>query len=341
MKQQIRTLFFALTVGLLLSCDSSQIVKQPSVSGSISQSGSVAATENLYGRRRQRAQPSFEDRTQEIVGHAERLIETNQKEGATLDQRWYGLKYFGKHQELVFNAEKVMFFGGLENDVRHQLSDQYTSMDPLEDNQDSGDIRIYIGKRKKGNFDFIVIGQNGKEVALKTIIRLLYLAKFVDHNTRQKYRDKLTFFKNDLQVLMSSVSARQEFIGFFYKYGISNPDAVMIGFRGDIRPLMKEEGISDPDSYTDESLRVNSYANANGKKVLLVSIDKNRIFASRSGELIEAIFAISAGTPPSITLLGAGGAIDAPELVGKIVAPISVMNGESFPAPEVKAFSFI
>ena len=103
----------------------------------------------------------------------------------------------------------------------------------------------------------------------------------------------------------------------------------MIGFRGDIRSLMKEEGISDPESYTDESLRVNWYPDANGKKVLLVSIDKNRIFASRSGALIEAIFTISASTPPSITLLGAGGAIDARELVGKIVTPVTVMNGYS------------
>jgi hypothetical protein len=71
----------------------------------------------------------------------------------------------------------------------------------------------------------------------------------------------------------------------------------MIGFRGDIRSLLKDDGVSDPESYTDESLRVNWYPDANGKKVLLVSIDKNRIFASRSGELIEAIFAISASAP--------------------------------------------
>jgi hypothetical protein len=112
----------------------------------------------------------------------------------------------------------------------------------------------------------------------------------------------------------------------------------MIGFRGDIRSLLKEEGISDPASYTDESLRVNWYPDANGKKVLLVSIDKNRIFASRSGELIEAIFAISASAPTrlSITLLGIGGAIDAPELVGQIVTPITVMSGDSYRASRDK-----
>jgi hypothetical protein len=116
-----------------------------------------------------------------------------------------------------------MFFGGLENDVRNQLGDQYISMDPLEDNQDSGDIRLYIGKRKQSSYDFIVIGQNGKEVALTTIILLIYVAKFVDEETRQKYRDKLDSFKNSLKVLMSSVTARQEYIAFFNKHRIKQP----------------------------------------------------------------------------------------------------------------------
>jgi len=331
MTQRLGTLFLALALGLLPSCNSSRIVKQADVSGSADQSRrpNEAATDNLYASHR--TQASFEDQTQEILGHAKTLIETNQKEGAVLDQRWYGLKYFGKHEDLIFNAVNVMFFGGLENDVRNQLLDQYRSLDPVEDNQDSGDIRLYTGKRKDGNFDFIVIGQNGKEVALKTIIRLLYLAKFVDAETRQKYRQKIESFDKSLKVLMSSVSAKQEYIAFFTKHGITNPDAVMIGFRGDIRSLLKDDGVSDPESYTDESLRVNWYPDANGKKVLLVSIDKNRIFASRSGELIQAILEISS-TPPSVTFLGAAGAIDAPEMVGKIVAPTSVMDGDSFPA---------
>jgi hypothetical protein len=314
MKQPMKTLFSILTSILLLSCSSSPIAGQPSVSESIA------------------ARARFEDRTQEVVAHAARLIEKNQKEGAVLDQRWYGLKYFGKHQELIFNAAKVIFLGGRENDVRQQLSDQYTSIEPAEDKQDSGDIQLFIGKRKRGDYDFIVIGQNGREVALKTVIRLLYLAVFVDEQTRQKYRDKLESYTESLQVLLSSVSARQEYIAFFNKHGIDNPDAVMIGFRGDIRSLLSDEGIRDPESYTDESLRVNLYRDANGKKVLLVSIDLNRIFASRAGELIEAILALSASTgiPPSITLLGSGGAIDAPEMVGQIVTPTSVMNGGSF-----------
>lgn len=299
---------------------------------------SVEEKANEILHRKTGTRVSFEDRTRELVAHAERLIKNNQEEGAVLDQRWYGLKYFGKHQELIFNAANVMFFGGLENDVRNQLDDQYTSIDPLEDNQDSGDIRMYIGKRKEGTFDFIVIGQKGKEVALKTIIRLIYVTKFVDEETREKYRDKLDFFKNSLKVLMSSVTARQEYIAFFNKHRISNPDAVMIGFRGDIRSLLKDDGVRDPESYTDESLRVNWYPDANGRKVLLVSIDKNRIFASRSGELIEAILATSAsaGNAPSITFLGSGGAIDRPEMVGTIVTPISVMNGDAFLASRDK-----
>ena len=100
---------------------------------------------------RGRYRVSFEDRTRELVDHAERLIKNNQEEGAVLDQRWYGLKYFGKHQDLIFNAAKVTFFGGLEDDVRNQVGDQYTSIDPVEENQDSGDIRLFIGKRKEGN----------------------------------------------------------------------------------------------------------------------------------------------------------------------------------------------
>ena len=325
-------LLFALALGLLFSCNFSQIIKQADVSRSADQSRrpSEAATDNLYTSRG--AQASFEDQTQEIVRHAETLIETNQKEGAVLDQRWYGLQYFGKHEDLIFNAANVMFFGGLENDVRNQLLDQYRSLDPVEENQDSGDIRLYTGKRKDGNFDFIVIGQNGKEVALKTVIRLLYLTKFVDAETRQKYREKIESFDKSLKVLMSSVSAKQEYIAFFTKHGITNPDAVMIGFRDDVRSLLKEDGLSDPESYTDESLRVNWYTDANGKKVLLVSIDKNRIFASRSGELVKAIFAISGNHPPSIVFLGIAGAIDAPEMVGRIVTPTSVMSGDSYAA---------
>ena len=42
-----------------------------------------------------------------------------------------------------------------------------------------------------------------------------------------------------------------------------------------------------------------------------------------------------------VTFLVSAGAIDAPELVGKIVAPTSVTNGDPFTAPEAMALSFI
>jgi hypothetical protein len=50
---------------------------------------------------------------------------------AYYDQRWYGLKYFGKRQDLVLGAEQIRFFGGLEADVRNHLRDRYTSIEPV------------------------------------------------------------------------------------------------------------------------------------------------------------------------------------------------------------------
>jgi hypothetical protein len=316
MKRSAATLFCALTVILSLSCNPWQ-----------------AAT-RLAGNREPRV--SFHDRTEEVVSHAARLIENNQFEGAALNQRWYGLKYFGKHLELILGADKIIFFGGLERDVRTHLASRYASLDPVEENQDSGDVRLFTGKRPGARYDFVVIGQNGREVALKTIIRLLYLAVFTDDKTRAKFAPTVDSEKRSIQVFMSSVTPRQEYIAFFKKHGLDSPDAVMIGFSGDIRSLLNEEGISDPESHTDESLKVNWYPDASGKKVLLVSIDKNRIFASRSGDLIEAIFAISDAVPPSITFLGSAGAIDAPDRVGQLVTPMIVMDSSSDPASRQK-----
>jgi len=337
MKFRVAAFFSALAVILSLSCSFLDVGRRPSDSGRATSDRSDypagdRAKEIFNGDQERRA--SFRDRTEEVVRDAEILIEDNQEQGAVLDQHWYGLKYFGKHRELILGAEKIKFFGGLEKVVRKQLEDQYARIDPVEENQDPGDIRLFVGAGENSRYDFIVIGQNGREVALKTIIRLLYLARFVDGQTRQKYREKLESFNKSLQVLMSSISPREEFIAFFNKHRISNPDAVLIGFRGDIRSLISEDGgISDPESYADESLRVNWYPDANGKKVLLVSIDKNRIFASRSGEVIEAIFAVSdSRSPPSITFLGTAGAIDAREMVGRIVAPVSGINNGSLRA---------
>ena len=195
-----------------------------------------------------------------------------------------------------------------------------------------GEIRLFSAKHAPAQHDLIIIGQNGREVALKTIIRLIYLAGFTDPERQRKYRDKLHSFKKSLKVFMSSRSARQEFVDFFAKHGVSSPDTVMIGFIGDTRSLLKAEGIHDPELYSDESLRINWFKNANGRKVLLVSIDHNRIYASRSGELIEAILAISGTSPPTIVFLGSAGAIEDPTIVGRIVTPTMVMNGDPFPA---------
>jgi hypothetical protein len=176
----------------------------------------------------------------------------------------------------------VIFFGGLEYDVRKQVADRYVSMDPAEENQDSGNIRLYTGKLSDRTYEF----------------------------------------KKSLQVFLSFRNPREEFIAFFKKHCIDNPNVVMIGFRGDIRPLLRNQGISNPQSYMDESLRVNWYPNAAGRRLLLVSVDQNRIFASRSGALIEAI----SSRPPAIVFLGAAGAIDARGMVGKIVVLVSVMR---------------
>ena len=348
MKRDARTLFSALILILSISCTPWEAVKQSGHPATIH--GSFASEKNwTHGYQtthehkpneiasgEHSARVTFRDHTQEILGHAHRLIEKNEKEGAVLDQRWYTLKRFGKHQDLIFNAAKVIFYGGREDDLQMQLEKQYNSVVPVEDDQEPGEIRLFRGQRRDGPYDFIIIGQNGKEVALKTIIRLLYLTKFVDEKTKQRYGEKLKSFNKSLQIFMSSVSAREEFIAFFKKHGISNPDAVMIGFSGDTRSVMSGRGIKDPHSYSDESLRVNWYTDVNGKKILVVSINNDRIFASRSGELIHAIFKISSNAPLSISFLGSGGAIDEPDLVGEIVIPTIVLNGDPFPSSRNK-----
>jgi hypothetical protein len=313
-------LFSSLVLLLSLSCAPVTVELPPSAR---QQAASEAATASHVG---------FHDRTHELVSHAERLIAKNEMEGAVLDQRWYAFRRFGRHQELILGASQVVFYGGLEDQVRRQAESHYTSVVPLEQDQDPGEIRLFVGRRQAG-YDFIIIGQNGREVALKTIIRLLYLAKFVDDETRRRYREKLGSFSRSLTVLMSRFSAREEFLDFFRTHGINRPDAVIVGFVGDSRALMESDGIAAPKRLSDESLRVNWYPDANGMRVVLVSIDGNRIYASRAGELMEAILQISGDRPPSMVFLGSAGAIDEPELVGKIVVPRVVLNGDPFPAP--------
>ena len=279
---------------------------------------------------------TFEDRTDELVGRAQKLIEENAKEGAVLNQRWYTLKRFGQYQDAIFSASHVRFYGGLEKDVRAHLRRDYTSLVALEKDQEPGDIRLFSAKRESAPHDLVIIGQNGREVALKTVVRLIYLAGFADAERQRKYRDALRSFTESLTVFLSSRSARQEFIGFFGKHGISSPDAVLIGFIGETRALLKAQGIHDPELHSDESLRINWFKNANGRKVLLVSIDYNRIYASRAGDLIEAIFAISGPSPPAIVFLGSGGAIEEPSIVGQIVTPTMVLNGDPLPLVQDK-----
>jgi len=52
--------------------------------------------------------------------------------------------------------------------------------------------------------------------------------------------------------------------------------------------------------------------------------------------LMEAIFAISGTGPLTIVFLGSGGAIEDPAIVGKIVTPTMVLNGDPFPAVQHK-----
>jgi hypothetical protein len=66
--------------------------------------------------------------------------------------------------------------------------------------------------------------------------------------------------------------------------------------------------------------------------VLLISINGNRIFASRAGDLVEAIYDNSPDSRPLVAFLGSAGSIDAPELLGKIVAPTRVMSADPLPS---------
>src|ERR1043165_3897061 len=129
---------------------------------------------------------SFDDRTAEIVQRAEILIARNKREGATVDQQWYGFRRFGKYQDLILGATQVIICGGLESDVRNRLGFAYESYEPVEPDQDPGEVRLYIGRRSDRTWDFILIGQNGREIALKTAIRILYMREFVSNDIRRK-----------------------------------------------------------------------------------------------------------------------------------------------------------
>lgn len=277
---------------------------------------------------------AFEDQTTDIIGDAERLIEKNRREGAIFDLRWYSFKRFGELYKLFLKAERVLFYGGLESEVHAHIEGQYLAVTPLGENRDSGEVRLFAGRVDASKWDFIVIGQNGREVALKTVIRFLYMAKYADEEIGRTHRRRMPPTKDWLKVYMSPVAPRTEYVAFFKRYGIRNPDVVMIGFMGDASLVLSEMGFARPETFSDESLRVLWYPNVNGKKVLLISINGNRIFASRSRDLMEAIYDSAPASRPLVTFFGSAGAIDTPDLVGKIVAPTRLMNADPFPRIE-------
>ena len=73
-------------------------------------------------------------------------IEKNQREGAVFDQKWYGFRRFGEYQELFMAAERVLFYGGLEADVRAHIRGQYRSVIPLGEDEETGEIRVFAGR---------------------------------------------------------------------------------------------------------------------------------------------------------------------------------------------------
>ena len=274
----------------------------------------------------------FQDHTEEIVGDALALIKKNRREGAALDQRWYGFRRFGPTLEHLLRAKEVRFYGGREADVRSAIATQYVSLLPLAADQDPGEIRLFTARRDWDSFDVVIIGQNGKEVALKTVIRLAYVFEFMDEEIKRSFVGGFDAFLGRVKIFLSSFPARQEFSAFFQRYRIADPDVVIIGFQRDTRAILEEAGIGEPERYSSDSLRVNWYPNAGGKKVLLISINGNRIFASRAGELVQAIFEAFTSPPESIVFLGSAGAIDSAQLVGQIVAPTVVVNDDYFNA---------
>jgi hypothetical protein len=277
-----------------------------------------------------RREVAFEDHTVKIVAHAERLIAKNEREGGVFDQKWYGFRRFGDYQKLFLGAENVWFYGGLEADVYSHIRGQYLAVTPQTENRDLGEVRLFVGHRDGGKWDCIVIGQNGREIALKTVIRLLYMAKFADEETKRAHL-RASPSKEKLKVYMSPVSPRTEYLAFFKKHGIRNPDVVMIGFMGDLSLVLTDMGFPRPETFSDESLRALWYPNVNGKRVLSISINGNRIFASRSRGLIEAVYDSAPDSRPLVIFFGSAGAIDDPGLVGKIVAPTRLMNADPLP----------
>jgi hypothetical protein len=317
MKRRLSSAFSILALGLSLSVG-------PWVGGSQPFADEIRSETS-------RREVAFQDHTAAVVAHAERLIAKNEREGGVFDQKWYGFRRFGDYQKLFLGAENVLFYGGLEADVYSHIRGKYLSVTPLAKNRDLGEVRLFVGRLDGGKWDCIVIGQNGREVALKTVIRLLYMAKFAADEAKRAQRLRSRPFKDWLKVYMSPVAPRTEYLAFFKKHGIRNPDVVMIGFMGDASLVLAEMGFPRPETFSDESLRALWYPNVNGKRVLLISINGNRIFSSRSRDLMEAVYDSAPDSRPLVTFFGSAGAIDAPGLVGRIVAPTRLMSADPFP----------
>lgn len=329
MKRSLTIFLAAISTAIcLLSVAISEDRFNPSLQG-IDHNATVQRLDNA-GATAMPSHSSFQDHTRQIVGAALSLIDRNEREGASLDQRWYTFRRFGEHLEQILGAREVRFYGGRESDVLRFIADQYVSVSPLEPAQDPSDIRFFVARRDTESLDLVIIGHNGREIALKTVIRLAYFFKFMNDKHKRAYVGGWDSFLHKVKIYLSSTPARQEFVSFFQLYGLSDPDAVIIGFQGDTRAVLKEAGIYSPERYSNDSLRINWFPNANGKKVLLVSINGNRIFASRAGELIEAIFETFRSPPRTLVFLGSAGAIASATLVGQIVAPTVVVADDYF-----------
>jgi hypothetical protein len=322
MKRGVTLLFLSITAAVCLSCGAFR------TDASVEQH---TANQFDYGSAPDRqSEVRFQDRTKEVFADAMALIDKRDREGAPLDQRWYAFRRFGENLPEVLAAKEVRFYGGRELDVRTAIAGGYVSMTPLVANQDPGEIRLFKAWRGSDVFDLVIIGQNGREVALKTAIRLVYFFKLMDHTVQQRFVGGLHSFLQKIKIYQSSITPRQEFTAFFRQHRIADPDAVMIGFQRDTRSLLKEAGSGEPERYSSDSLRINWYPDVAGQKVLLVSINGNRIFASRAGDLMAAIFETFRSSPRSIVFFGSGGAIDAAHLIGRIVAPTVVTDGDFF-----------
>jgi len=329
MKPRLATLLTLISAAIYLGCSAipeHRVIRSPRA---IDSGEAYQGIDNQLATTQQ-SRIWFEDRTREIVGDALTMIKRNERDGASLDQQWYAFRRFGENLEQILRAREIRFYGGREADVRLALAAEYGSMIPFEADQDPGEIRLFTAHRDRDGFDLVIIGQNGREVALKTVIRLVYLFKFSDEEIKRKFVGGLDAFLPKVKIFLSSFPPRQEFISFFHQHRIADPDAVLIGFQGDTRSYLKEAGIGDPERYSTDSLRINWYPNANGKKTLLVSINGNRIYASRAGDLIEAIFEAFRTPPQTIVFFGSAGAIEATDLVGQIIAPTVVVNDDYF-----------